>query len=69
MPKRAALLFDQLMVALQKVVDNQGKSAVRGDRFAADPETVPAMEDEQTVANSVLTFKYLYLRELERFCI
>lgn len=28
MPKRAALLFDQLMVALQKVVDNQGKGSV-----------------------------------------
>ncbi|XP_011066347.1 PREDICTED: uncharacterized protein LOC105153291 [Acromyrmex echinatior] len=27
-PKRAALLFDQLMVALQKVVDNQGKGSV-----------------------------------------
>ncbi|XP_029156355.1 uncharacterized protein LOC114929111 isoform X2 [Nylanderia fulva] len=31
-PKRAALLLDQLMVALQKVVDNQGKSTVGESR-------------------------------------
>ena len=30
MPKRAALLFDQLMVALQKVVDNQGRGELGG---------------------------------------
>ncbi|KOX79319.1 hypothetical protein WN51_09121 [Melipona quadrifasciata] len=29
-PKRAALLFDQLMVALQKVVDNQGRGELGG---------------------------------------
>lgn len=62
-PKRAALLFDQLMVALQKVVDNQGKGAIgsRGiskssaPRFIANPE-IPGTDD-QTVANSVLIFK------------
>ncbi|XP_043495151.1 uncharacterized protein LOC122519629 [Polistes fuscatus] len=27
-PKRAALLFDQLMIALQKVVDNQGRGNI-----------------------------------------
>ncbi|XP_076670922.1 uncharacterized protein LOC143370133 [Andrena cerasifolii] len=31
-PKRAALLFDQLMVALQKVVDNQGKGELGDSR-------------------------------------
>ncbi|XP_070164842.1 uncharacterized protein [Polyergus mexicanus] len=58
-PKRAALLFDQLMVALQKVVDNQGKSVIgsRGiskssaPRFIANPE-IPGTDD-QTVANSM----------------
>ncbi|XP_014468053.1 PREDICTED: uncharacterized protein LOC106741010 isoform X2 [Dinoponera quadriceps] len=49
MPKRAALLFDQLMVALQKVVDNQGKSTVGGAPFAADLETAPVMEKDQTM--------------------
>ncbi|XP_020293377.1 uncharacterized protein LOC109859488 [Pseudomyrmex gracilis] len=51
-PKRAALLFDQLMVALQKVVDNQAKSAVgRGVSrsaapvLSASPEIVSATED------------------------
>ncbi|XP_060815263.1 uncharacterized protein LOC132906771 isoform X2 [Bombus pascuorum] len=29
-PKRAALLFDQLMVALQKVVDNQNRGELGG---------------------------------------
>ncbi|XP_011153454.1 uncharacterized protein LOC105191625 isoform X2 [Harpegnathos saltator] len=49
MPKRAALLFDQLMVALQKVVDNQGKGTVGGPPFAADLETVPVMEKDQAM--------------------
>ncbi|XP_067210835.1 uncharacterized protein AstCC isoform X2 [Linepithema humile] len=56
-PKRAALLFDQLMVALQKVVDNQGKEAVggrgrginRSHLLAANPEIVSATEDDQTM--------------------
>ena len=55
MPKRAALLFDQLMVALQKVVDNQGKGSIgsRGiskppaPRFLSNSE-IPA-SDDQTV--------------------
>lgn len=57
MPKRAALLFDQLMVALQKVVDNQGKGTVGRPPFAGGLETVPVMEKDQTVANSVPTLK------------
>lgn len=57
MPKRAALLFDQLMVALQKVVDNQGKGSVGGPSYAGGLETVPVMEKDQTVANSVSTLK------------
>ncbi|KAL6427388.1 hypothetical protein ACFW04_008732 [Cataglyphis niger] len=52
-PKRAALLFDQLMVALQKVVDNQGKGAIgsRGvskssaPRFIANSE-IPGTDDQ-----------------------
>lgn len=68
-PKRAALLFDQLLVALQKVVDNQGKGSVGSKgigkspvhRFpAANSEIVP-VADDQTVANSV-TFKQFYSR-------
>lgn len=56
-PKRAALLFDQLMVALQKVVDNQGKGSIGSKgisklpvhRFqAANSEIVP-VADEQTM--------------------
>lgn len=70
MPKRAALLFDQLMVALQKVVNNQGKGSVGGKginksvvhRFpAANSEIVP-VADDQMVANSVLTFKQFYFK-------
>lgn len=63
-PKRAALLFDQLMVALQKVVNNQdsirkgsiggkGISKSLAHRFpAANSEFVP-MADDQMVANSM----------------
>lgn len=65
MPKRAALLFDQLMVALQKVVDNQEKETVggrgrgisRSHLLAANPEIVAATENDQTVPNSVI-FKH-----------
>lgn len=74
-PKRAALLFDQLMVALQKVVDSQGKEAVGGrgrginrsstsHLLAANPEIVSATEDDQTVPNSV-TFKHNSIKEKE----
>lgn len=57
-PKRAALLFDQLMVALQKVVDNQNReglgssrSFVRssGPRLSADNSQIVSSADEQTV--------------------
>ncbi|XP_011874974.1 PREDICTED: uncharacterized protein LOC105565959 [Vollenhovia emeryi] len=60
-PKRAALLFDQLMVALQKAVSNPGKGSVGGKgisksvahRFpAANSEFVP-VADDQMVANSI----------------
>ncbi|XP_029156356.1 uncharacterized protein LOC114929111 isoform X3 [Nylanderia fulva] len=64
-PKRAALLLDQLMVALQKVVDNQGKSTVgesrgmsrgmsRGTKVSA-PRFIANTEiaDDQTVVNSM----------------
>lgn len=53
-PKRAALLLDQLMVALQKVVDNQGKGVIgsRGisskssaPRFIANSE-IPGTDDQ-----------------------
>ncbi|CAK9828740.1 hypothetical protein ANTRET_LOCUS6207 [Anthophora retusa] len=57
-PKRAALLFDQLMVALQKVVDNQGRGEMGGSRAFArssgprlpvgNSQIVPSA-DEQTV--------------------
>lgn len=53
--KRAVLLFDQLMVALQKAVD-QEKGLV-GSSFGADPQTVPIMEKDQTVINSVSILK------------
>ncbi|CAL1688265.1 unnamed protein product [Lasius platythorax] len=52
-PKRAALLLDQLMVALQKVVDNPGKGVIgsRGisksstPRFIANSE-IPGTDDQ-----------------------
>ncbi|KOC62532.1 hypothetical protein WH47_04193 [Habropoda laboriosa] len=57
-PKRAALLFDRLMVALQKVVDNQGRGELSGSRTftrssgphlpAGNSQIVPSM-DEQTM--------------------
>ncbi|XP_011632145.1 uncharacterized protein LOC105423891 [Pogonomyrmex barbatus] len=55
-PKRAALLFDQLLVALQKVVDNQekgavgsrgiGKSSVSHHFPGANSEIVPVVHDQ-----------------------
>ncbi|XP_017764793.1 PREDICTED: uncharacterized protein LOC108554134 [Eufriesea mexicana] len=58
MPKRAALLFDQIMVALQKVVDNQGREELGGSRTftrssgahlpSGNSQIVPSA-DEQTV--------------------
>lgn len=70
-PKRAALLFDQLMVALQKVVDNQGKGVVGGKGISKSMNRLPArnsevvpVADDQMVANSVLTFKQFYSRIL-----
>lgn len=72
MPKRAALLFDQLMVALQKVVnqDSVGKGSIGGKgisksvvhRFPAGNSEFVPMADDQMVANSVLTFKQSYSR-------
>nr|XP_031835452.1 uncharacterized protein LOC116428219 [Nomia melanderi] len=57
-PKRAALLFDQLMVALQKVVDNQNRGELGGSRTftrssgshmpAGETQIVPS-GDDQTV--------------------
>ncbi|XP_006621518.1 uncharacterized protein LOC102679964 isoform X2 [Apis dorsata] len=55
-PKRAALLFDRLMVALQKVVDNQNKGELDGSRpFVRSPhlsiensQIIPST-DEQTM--------------------
>lgn len=60
MPKRAALLFDRLMVALQKVVDNQNKGELDGSRpFARSPhlsiensQIIPST-DEQTMKVSL----------------
>lgn len=57
MPKRAALLFDQLMIALQKVVDNQGRADIGSAKAltrsappiqVANSQIVPST-DEQTV--------------------
>ncbi|KAK2581835.1 hypothetical protein KPH14_002301 [Odynerus spinipes] len=55
-PKRAALLFDQLMIALQKVVDNQGRGDVGSGRAltrSAPPNPAPNSQmipsDEQTM--------------------
>ncbi|KZC14848.1 PREDICTED: uncharacterized protein LOC107192911 isoform X2 [Dufourea novaeangliae] len=54
-PKRAALLFDQLMVALQKVVDNQNRGP--GEFGASRPYTrssgshPPAVDTQQIVAS------------------
>lgn len=59
-PKRAALLFDQLMVALQKVVDNQDKGVIgsRGISKSSAPRFIAKSEiprtDDQTVANLIL---------------
>jgi len=61
------------MVALQKVVDSQGREAIGGrgrdisrsstsHLLAANPEIVSAAEDDQTVPNSV-TFKHNFIRE------
>ncbi|XP_033198007.1 uncharacterized protein LOC117160972 isoform X1 [Bombus vancouverensis nearcticus] len=56
-PKRAALLFDQLMVALQKVVDNQNRGEFGGRTLprssgphlpVGNSQNIPAT-DEQTV--------------------
>ncbi|XP_032682596.1 uncharacterized protein LOC116849503 isoform X1 [Odontomachus brunneus] len=48
--KRAALLFDQLMVALQKVVD-QGKGSIDSP-FATDPEPVPVIQKDHGFATT-----------------
>ncbi|XP_076647501.1 uncharacterized protein LOC143356040 [Halictus rubicundus] len=57
-PKRAALLFDQLMVALQKVVDNQNRGELGNGRSYArssaphipvDESQIISTGDEQTV--------------------
>lgn len=54
-PKRAALLFDQLMVALQKVVDNQDKGVIgsRGISKSSAPRFIAKSEiprtDDQTM--------------------
>lgn len=56
-PKRAALLFDRLMVALQKVVDNQNKGELDGSRpFARSPhlpiensQIIPSTDEQQTI--------------------
>ncbi|XP_003699262.2 uncharacterized protein LOC100875099 isoform X1 [Megachile rotundata] len=56
-PKRAALLFDQLMVALQKVVDNQNRENLGSSRsfsrssprLSADSSQIVSPADEQTV--------------------
>ncbi|XP_076167443.1 uncharacterized protein LOC143146741 isoform X2 [Ptiloglossa arizonensis] len=54
-PKRAALLLDQLMVALQKVVDNQGRGELAGNRpfvrssgphLPSDSQIVPTADEE-----------------------
>ncbi|KAL0109726.1 hypothetical protein PUN28_014628 [Cardiocondyla obscurior] len=54
-PKRAALLFDQLMVALQKVVNHQGKDSTGGKGIrkslvhrlpAANSEILPVADDQ-----------------------
>jgi len=75
MPKRAALLFDRLLVALQKIVDNQEKDLIESKstskslvhRFqAANSERVPGAND-QTVVNSVLTFKQFYSKRSQYF--
>jgi len=72
MPKRAALLFDRLLVALQKIVDNQEKDLIESKsiskslvhRFqAANSERVP-VADNQMVMNSVLTFKQSIRKDL-----
>ncbi|XP_047352888.1 uncharacterized protein LOC124950362 [Vespa velutina] len=56
-PKRAALLFDQLMIALQKVVDNQGRAEIGSGKAltrsappiqVANSQMVPSA-DEQTM--------------------
>jgi len=75
MPKRAALLFDRLLVALQKIVDNQEKDLIESKsiskslvhRFqAANSERVP-VADDQMVVNSVLTFKQFYSKKSQYF--
>ncbi|PBC32497.1 hypothetical protein APICC_09259 [Apis cerana cerana] len=52
-PKRAALLFDRLMVALQKVVDNQNKELDGSRPFARSPhlsiensQIIPSTDDQ-----------------------
>lgn len=55
MPKRAALLFDQLMVALQKVVDNQNRGELGGRTLprssgphlpVGNSQNIPATDDQ-----------------------
>ncbi|XP_043252361.1 uncharacterized protein LOC143348172 [Colletes latitarsis] len=57
-PKRAALLLDQLMVALQNVVDNQGRGELSGSRsfsrssgphLPASDSQIVSSADEETV--------------------
>lgn len=71
MPKRAALLLDQFLLALQKAVDH-GKSSVGSTSYkqvvskspthrflAANSEIFPIVDD-QMVMNSKLIFKQSY---------
>lgn len=76
MPKRAALLFDRLMVALQKVVDNQNKGELDGSRpFARSPhlpiensQIIPSTDEQQTIKVSLSRLLgaklYIYTRNL-----
>ncbi|XP_014598672.1 PREDICTED: uncharacterized protein LOC106784069 [Polistes canadensis] len=49
-PKRAALLFDQLMIALQKVVDNQGRQNIGNSKSL--PRAVPLQVGNSQIESS-----------------
>ncbi|KAI4479908.1 hypothetical protein M0804_010647 [Polistes exclamans] len=49
-PKRAALLFDQLMIALQKVVDNQGRENIGNSKSL--PRAVPLQVGNSEIQSS-----------------
>ena len=70
-PKRAALLFDRLMVALQKVVDNQNKELDGSRPFARSPhlsiensQIIPSTDDQTMKVSLSVYLVQSYILEI-----